>query len=103
MIRKAEHEIVCVAQFTAKAGKAAELLERLHALMEPTHREAGYIRYELNQHVDNPAMVAFVEKFRDRDAFDRHCEMPHIQDFFANVAPELVESQAVNLYREILP
>ncbi len=103
MIKKAEQEIVCVAQFTAKAGKEMELVERLHALMEPTHGEPGYIRYELNQHIDNPAMVAFIEKFKSREAFDQHCAMPYVRDFFATVAPELVESQAVNLYREVLP
>lgn len=103
MIRKAEQEIVCVAQFTAKAGKEAELLDGLHALMAPTHREPGYIRYELNQHIDNPAVVTFIEKFKSREAFDSHCNMPYIQDFFTNTAPRLVESQAINLYREILP
>ncbi len=94
--------MVCVAQFTAKEGKEAELLETLHALMAPTHREPGYIRYELNQHIDNPGMVAFIEKFKSCDAFDSHCAMPYIQDFFAKLG-SLVESHSVNLYREILP
>jgi quinol monooxygenase YgiN len=102
MIRKAEQEIVCVAQFTAKAGKEQELLETLQALMQPTHQESGYIRYELNQHIDNPAMVAFIEKFKSREDFDRHCAMPYIKGFFEKME-SLVESHAVNLYREVLP
>jgi quinol monooxygenase YgiN len=103
MISKAEKEIVCIAQFTARQGKQDELLAELHKLMEPTHKEPGYIRYELNHHLDNPQIITFVEKFRSRDDFDFHCNTPYIKEFFTNRAPSLVESQSINLYREVLP
>jgi quinol monooxygenase YgiN len=103
MLRKADKELVCVAQFIAKAGSEDELLKELHSLIGPTTKEKGYIRYELNQGTDNPRQVAFVEKFASREAFDTHCGMPYIKKFFADVAPRLVESQVVTLYKEVLP
>ena len=102
MLRKAETEIVCIAQFTAKEGKEEELLAALHSLMSTTHKEKGCIRYELNQNVDNPRIITFVEKFASKDAFDLHCGMPYIKGFFEK-APALVASQSVTLHREILP
>ncbi len=41
MLKKAENEIVCVAQFIAKEGKEDELLRALHILLEPTYKEEG--------------------------------------------------------------
>jgi quinol monooxygenase YgiN len=103
MLRKAEKELVCVAQFTAKPDSEDELLRELHSLIKPTMKEKGYIRYELNQGNDDPRKIAFVEKFASREAFDFHCATPYIKEFFASIAPRLVESQVVTLYREILP
>lgn len=101
--RKADKEIVCVAQFTAKAGKEDELVRELHGLIPLTHKETGCKRYELNQAIDDPRRITFIEKFASREAFDSHCSTPYIKGFFESVAPRLVESQIVVLYREILP
>jgi len=103
MVKKAQKEIVCIAQFTAKEGKENELIKSLHVLMKPTHKEKGCIRYELNQGIENPRLITFVEKWASRKIFDKHCAMPYIEDYFENVAPKLVELQVVTLYKEILP
>jgi len=103
MLKKAEEEIVCVAQFTAKEGKEEELLEALHALISPTRSEKGNIRYELNQAIDAPRTIIFIEKYASREAFDYHCERPYITAFFDNVSPTLAETVVVTLYKEALP
>ena len=102
-MKKADVELVCIAQFTAKKGKEEELIRSLHGLMKPTHQESGCIRYELNQQEDNPRVITFVEKWASRDVFEAHCQMAYIQDYFQNDAPNLVEMQSVTLHREILP
>jgi quinol monooxygenase YgiN len=96
-------QVVCVAEFHAKENKTGELLSALHSLMNPTHREKGCIRYELNQREDDPRWLTFIEKWSDRRAFDEHCAMPYIKRYFDEVRPELVETFEVKLYREILP
>ena len=103
MPRKETTQVVCVAEFRAKEGKTEELLDALHRLMEPTHKEAGCIRYELNQRVDDPRWITFIEKWKDRKIFDEHCAMPYITDYFDNVRPGLVENFEVKLYQEVLP
>jgi quinol monooxygenase YgiN len=103
MPRKNTTQVVCVAEFRAKEGKTEELIDALHRLMEPTHKEAGCIRYELNQRVDDPRWITFIEKWKDRKIFDEHCAMPYITDYFDNVRPGLVENFEVKLYQEVLP
>jgi quinol monooxygenase YgiN len=103
MLKKAEKELVCVAQFKAKAGKEEELLVALHGLIPDTRREEGNVRYELNQAIEDPRAITFIEKFASQEAFDFHCNTPYIKGFFDNVSPKLAESVVVTLYREVLP
>jgi len=102
MLERAASELVCVAQFTAKASKEEDLLEALHSLIKPTHQEKGYLRYELNQAIDNPRTITFIEKFKSKEAFDFHCNTPYIKGFFDDVAPKLTDRVEVTIYREIL-
>ena len=96
-------QVVCVAEFFAKDGKTDELIAVLHALLPPTHAEAGCIRYELNQRTDDPKGITFIEKWKDKKAFDEHCATPYISHFFNDDRPGLVERFEVKLYEEILP
>jgi len=102
MPKKAEKEIVCIAQFTAKPGTEDEFIAALHSLMAPTHKEKGCIRYELNQNIDNPRVITFIEKFASKEDFDLHCNMPYIKAHFEK-SPRWVESQSITLHKEILP
>jgi quinol monooxygenase YgiN len=103
MPKKEVNQLVCVAEFRALDGKTQELVESLHSLMEPTHKEPGCLRYELNQRADDARCITFIEKWKDRETFDRHCAMPYIKEFFENARPQLVEHFEVKLYHEILP
>ena len=103
MVKKNETQVVCVAEFRALDGKTEALIDTLHSLMKPTHQEAACIRYELNQRVDDPRWITFIEKWKDQKTFDEHCAMPYITRYFNDQRPGLVEAFEVKLYREILP
>jgi quinol monooxygenase YgiN len=103
MTKKNTVQVVCVAEFYALEGKTDDLVAALHSLIKATTAEPGCIRYELNQRVDDPRWVTFVEKWKDQKVFDEHCQMPYIKDYFDNVRPGLVQDFAVKLYQEILP
>jgi quinol monooxygenase YgiN len=100
---KQKTQVVCVAEHHALEGKEQALIEALHILIEPTLKEPGCIRYELNQREDEPRWITFVEKWKDQKSFDDHCAMPYIANYFNNVRPKLVERIEVKLYRELLP
>ena len=83
-LEKVAHELVCIAEFYAKEGKEDTLIQLLYGWMAVAHKEAGCVRYELNQSIDNPLRLVFVEKWANQELFDKHCSMPYITEFFEN-------------------
>jgi quinol monooxygenase YgiN len=67
----------CVAITVAKPGCEAPLRAALEALVPATQAEAGYIRYELHQDLDEPRRFIILEEWRDRASFDAHVTAPH--------------------------
>ena len=102
MILRNEQRVVILARFVAREGMETELIETLAALMPLTRREEGCIRYELNQQVDKPRVVTYVEKFSSQAAVDLHAATDYIKSYFANDAPRLAETIDVTYHREVL-
>ena len=101
MPERDETQVVVIAHFTAKPGKQEELSAFLQTLVEPTRREPGCLRYELNQPLNDPATFTFVETFADQQAFEAHCAMPYIAKLF-EMLPVLVDKQYIGLHRQVL-
>jgi quinol monooxygenase YgiN len=97
-----DDEIVEVAHVSAMAGKDGELLSLLHGLIQPTRKEEGCLRYELNQEAGNPRSFAITAKFAGSKAFEKHLNSRHVKRF-AERAADLIESRDVRIYRELLP
>jgi len=102
-ITKNETQLVCIAKFTANEGEADLLIQNLHALIPITRKEGGSIRYELNQSIDNPHVITFIEKWYDQKTFDEHCNKKYLVDFFKDGKPDHVKEFDVSLHKEILP
>lgn len=99
---KNETQLVCIAKFIAKIGEEDKLLKDLYSLINLTRREGGCIRYELNQAIDDPKVITFIEKWYNQETFDAHCEKEYILKFFNNGKPNHVETFNVSLHKEIL-
>ncbi|MGD9108248.1 MAG: putative quinol monooxygenase [Gammaproteobacteria bacterium] len=97
-----QEEIVCVATFVAKEGKADQLKKDMSDLVDPTRKEEGNLRYELNQSLDNNHEFVMVEKYKSKEAFDLHGKQSHMQHFINVTLKEVVESASVKLYKQVL-
>lgn len=71
-------EVVVTGSFTVNPGKEEEALEAFKALVEPTHREDGCILYALHRGVDDPARLAFVERWESHEHLDAHLKSDHV-------------------------
>ena len=69
-LKRNETQLVCIAEFKALPGEADLLLKNLHSLIKFTHLEGGCIRYELNQSIETPEEITFIEKWYDQETFD---------------------------------
>ena len=102
-IKRNETQLVCIARFVANNGEVDQLIQNLHALIPMTSQEGGCIRYELNQDVENPNVITFIEKWYDQQTFDAHCNKPYIVEFFNDGKPHHVKEFDVSLHKELLP
>lgn len=100
---KNETQLVCIAKFYAIKGEEDQLLNSLHALIRLTTQEGGCIRYELNQSIEKPEEITFIETWYDQKTFDDHCAKPYLKEFFKDENPKHAKSFDVSLHKKILP
>ena len=91
-------EIVVVGSFTARPGKEDEGFAAFQALVEPTHAEEGCILYALHRGSDDPARLAFVERWTSREALNAHLASPHIQDVLTKAEDLFGDSGDIVVY-----
>ena len=95
-------EIVVVGSFTAQPGKEEEGRAAFEALVAPTHAEDGCILYSLHQGVDDPARLAFIERWTSREALNAHLESDHVKAVLARAEELFGDSADITVY-EALP
>lgn len=80
-------ELFMVVALYAKKGKEAELRRDLIAVVEPSRKEEGSLRYDLFVDQSDPARFVFVEHWASAEAQQKHhTKGPHIQHFNAHGA-----------------
>jgi quinol monooxygenase YgiN len=73
-------ELMVVASFKARSGKEKTALEELSALLDPTRKEDGCVRYDLHRSLDDPGVFVFYEIWKSRQDLDQHLAMPYLQN-----------------------
>ncbi len=102
MISRSETEIAVIAQFTAKKGKANELLAALHHAIGLGLNEPGCRRLILYQCVENPRICTVIEKFADQKAFEAHLAASYTVDLLENIIPRLSQKKSITTHKEVL-
>jgi quinol monooxygenase YgiN len=93
--------LIVVAQLKAKPGREEELRKVALALVEPTRREEGCIRYELHLSDVDAAQVLFYEVWTSRAALDAHMKTAHFAEFLKNTREIVAEPPKVDTYSKI--
>ncbi len=99
-IQKSTH-VVCIAKIIVKQGSLDKVLEIFSKLKKSSVRESGCLRYELHQSQDNPLIFTFIDRFKNMEAFNSHCEEEIVVKYFDNILPELTDSMEFALHNEI--
>jgi amino acid transporter len=94
---------VSVCLFTGVFGGLLVYLAHLAWPDYTTYANVETAFIDVTGRADQANGITFIEKWRDKKAFDEHCAMPYISNFFDNVRPGLVDRFEVKLYEEILP
>jgi quinol monooxygenase YgiN len=94
-------EVVVVGAFTAQPGKEDEALQAFKDLVGPTHDEAGCILYALHHGADNPAQLAFIERWASREELDAHLGSPHIKALLGRAEDLFGDSGSITVYEPV--
>jgi quinol monooxygenase YgiN len=87
-------QFALIVEFKAAPGKRDELKSELLALVSPTRKELGCIRYDLHQSVESPDDFTFYEVWASRAALAAHDASSHVTHA-RTVIPELVGENKV--------
>ena len=68
-------KITVVAQIRAKSGHEDEVRKGIRALVEPTRKEAGCLKYELFEDVYYTGSLMTIEEWESEAALDVHLEV----------------------------
>jgi len=90
-----------VAWMQAKPGKEHDLHAALLALIEPTRKEDGCLKYDLHQHTESPGQFAFYENWTSKQHLDRHLASSHVQTFLTASNAMLSEPPKIETYWRI--
>lgn len=88
-----------LALFTAAPGREEELEQVLTALIEPTRKEAGCIRYDLVQGLGDPAQLVFIEEWESAEQLDIHSRTAHVREAQGRAAALTAAPASVERYR----
>lgn len=96
-------ELILVVALKARAGKEDELRRDLLALVEPSRREEGNIRYDLFEDQSDPGRFVFVEEWASEQARAKHHEHgPHIQHFHDDGAGNVEAREFALMLRRVV-
>ena len=88
-------QVSLLARFTAKEGKADELLAAFESLIEQVRNEPGTLLYVMNRAKDNPDMFWFYELYADHDAFAAHGASEAMANAMPTLGPLIAETELV--------
>lgn len=93
-------KVTVVASFIAKEDQIENLKNALMALIEPTRREEGCIRYDLQQSIESAAKLTMLEEYQNQSALDYHNAQPYLANLI-NQLDTLAESVDIETYLTI--
>jgi quinol monooxygenase YgiN len=99
----AQATVHVIAIFYAEIGKEDEMESVLRALIEPTRREEGCLRYDLLRSLKGESYVefAFVEEWASEAALDAHGESEHLKQLRGRLKGSMGSLPRVIRYRQV--
>lgn len=88
-----------VARAVARPECREALRSALEAVLAPTRREPGCLRYELCQSTTEVDEFAVLEEWRSEADIAAHMATPHVQGLFAALPPLLATPPEIRSYR----
>jgi quinol monooxygenase YgiN len=94
-----QQHIHAIAHLNARPDKTEELASLLTSLLEPTRKERGCIRFELQQNRDSPTEFVIVSEWRGDEAVQHHIATSHAPRALSRLPELLARPMDLRFYR----
>ena len=88
-----------IARAVARPEAKQALEDALRAMLAPTRKEAGCLRYELVHSADDPNELAMIEEWRSEADAATHMKTAHVAELFAKLPALLAGPPELRYYR----
>jgi quinol monooxygenase YgiN len=91
--------VTIIAKLTAVPGKEAFLAKECEKMAKTVREnEKDCLEYVPHVSIEDPAVIVFVETYRDAAAFDYHLTTPYFKEFVETITPILAKELDVRRY-----
>jgi quinol monooxygenase YgiN len=88
-------KLTVIARVRANEGMEDKVKQECLALVDPSRKEQGCLRYDLYQSTNDPTLFIFYENWESREDLERHLETPHSLLFDERTAGLLDEPEEI--------
>lgn len=94
--------IKVVAKQFIKKGMLEEFLPVARLLVEETNKkDAGCIRYEMYQDLNDPLIVTVIEEWESQEVLDSHMKASHFVDNIPKINACCEKPAEINIYKKL--
>jgi len=93
--------LTVVAVLKAKQGREKEMEDALAGIVPKVEAEEGTLAYVLHRAKKEPGKFLLYEKYRDKDALNRHSATPYFMELFGTIGPLLDGNPSIEVFEEI--
>lgn len=86
----------------AKKGIEDYVKHFLTDLMAKSRKDEGCVAYNIHQSIENPQEFMLYSLWRDEDAFEKHNQSAHMQEFKHQLHKELFAKESPKTYWSLL-
>ena len=95
-----KNAVTLIVILRAREGQETLLEAELRALVNPSRKEEGCLRYELHRSVDTPGALLLHEVWANREAHAEHSRLPHFLRWNAR-KDALLASRDANFWKQV--
>lgn len=93
--------IHCVIDFVVKQHSSEKVRDVLLAMLEPTRKEDGCLKYKLFQNLHDQRQFTLIGAWENEDAFEDHLQSDHFRKADLEIKDELEKTTDIKRYKYI--
>jgi len=93
--------ITITAKHVVREDQVATFKDLAKELIKETHKEEGFVAYNLYEDIKQPNTLTFIEQWKNQAALDSHMASAHFKRLVPKLTDLLIGKPEFNLYKQV--